>query len=89
MKQPEMIKATRRLLKEEEKWMPIEIDICRRLQTSMAFFLPSLSEITPAVIRPNIREIWFRLTGNRICDGQSFYVYGMKTVWALLIYRGL
>ena len=64
LKPPENIKDTRRLMKEEEKWTPIEINICRRLQTSMAFFLPNLSEITPAVIRPNIREIWFRLTAS-------------------------
>ena len=62
MKPPESVKATRRLRKEEEKWTPIEINICRRLQTRRAFFRPKLSEITPAVIRPNIREIWFRLT---------------------------
>ena len=65
MKPPENVRATRRLVKEEEKWTPIEINIWRRLQTSRAFFLPSLSEITPAVIRPNIRAVWFRLTGNR------------------------
>ena len=62
MKPPEKVKATRRLVKEKEKWTPIEINICRRLQTSRAFLLPSLSEIRPAVIRPNIRAGWFKLT---------------------------
>ena len=66
MKPPENVRATRRLKKEEEKWTPIEIDIWRRLQTRRAFFLPSLSEITPAVIRPNILAGWFRLTGKYI-----------------------
>ena len=65
MKQPEKIKASMSVAKEEEKWIPKEIDIWRRLQTSMAFFLPNLSEITPAVIRPNIRAGWFRLTRNK------------------------
>ena len=62
MKPPEMVKATRRLVKEEEKWTPIEINICRRLETIRAFFRPNLSEITPANIRPNIRAGWLRLT---------------------------
>ena len=65
LKPPENVRAAKRAMKEEEKWTPIEIDICRRLQTSMAFFLPNLSEITPAVIRPNIRAGWFRLTRNK------------------------
>ena len=62
LKEPENIKAIRRLMKEEQKCRPIEINICRRLQTIMAFFLPNLSEISPAAIRPNILEIWFMLT---------------------------
>ena len=62
LKPPENIKATNRVMKEEEKWTPIEIDICRRLQTRRAFFLPNHSEITPAVIRLNITETWYKLT---------------------------
>ena len=66
LKQPENIKAIRRLMEEVEKWTPIEINICRRLQTIIAFFLPNLSEISPAAILPNIFEIWFRLTAKYI-----------------------
>ena len=66
LKQPENIKAIRRLMKEEQKCRPIEINICRKLQTIMAFFLPNLSEIRPAAILPNIFEIWFRLTAKYI-----------------------
>ena len=62
LKQPENIRAIRRLMKEKQKCTPIEINICRTLQTTMAFFLPNLSEISPAAIRPNILEIWFMLT---------------------------
>ena len=62
MNPPERVKAMRRVAKEEEKWTPTEINICRRLQTSRALFLPNLSEISPASIRPNIRAGWFKLT---------------------------
>ena len=65
LKPPEKVKAMRREMKEEEKWTPTEINICRRLQASRAFFLPSLSEISPASIRPNIRAGWFKLTGEK------------------------
>ena len=56
LKPPEKVRAMRRVRKVEEKWTPTEINICRRLQASRAFFLPNLSEIIPASIRPNIRN---------------------------------
>ena len=62
---PRTVKTTRRLMKDEQKGTAIVINICRRLQTSRDFFLPNHSEISPANVRPNTQEGWFRLTGKK------------------------
>ena len=77
---PRMVKTTRRLMKDEQKGTAIVINICRRLQTSRDFFLPNHSEISPANVRPNTQEGWFRLTGKKtILNGDSIFFVSKPT----------